>query len=125
MPNKLQRYRITGTISAAGAFVATTNQPVHGRILAVSIDYPAATVALVLTSGEISAQTILSLTAANTDVTYYPRVPVCLNTGAETIYYSGTLKVETEYVVASRLTLTAASGTSGQTVTMDILVEEW
>jgi hypothetical protein len=125
MPNKVQRYRITGTISAAGAFTATTNQPLHGRIKSIAINYPAATVALVLSSGDLVSQTILTLGAANTDITYYPRTPVCVNTGAETILYSTGNKVCTEYVVNSVLTLTASSGTAGQIVTMDVLVEEW
>jgi len=126
---RINSYRLTGVIDAAGALVVSTSadqSAPRGRVIAVEVDYPAGTVALTLTSKNLAVtQTIMNLSAANTDAIYYPRVPVCLNTGAETIYYSTTAKVYEPYMVFGHLTMTAASGTAAQVVSMIVYVEEY
>ncbi len=126
---RLTCYTLTATADGTGAGTATTitDQSIPmGKIYAVEVDYPVATVALTLTTKNLAAtQTVLNLGAANTDVMYYPRVPVCVNTGAETVLYSAGNKVCEQYVVFGALTLTLASGTSGQSVTVKVYVEEY
>lgn len=126
---RLTSYRLTATADGTGVGTATTStdQSIpRGKILAVEVDYPASTVAVSLSSKNLAVtQAIMTLSAANTDAFYYPRVPVCTYTGAETIYYSGTAKVNTEFIVCGPLTLTLASGTLGQSVTVIVYVEEY
>jgi len=126
MPNKIQRVRLTGTIIADGSATAYS-QPLAGKILAVQVNYPAATCTVDIdTDGEGgAAQKIIDLAAANTDATYYPRTPVCTYAGAQTIYWEGTNKVCEPFVVNGRLKLTVASGTDTQIVSVDIIYEEY
>jgi len=126
MPNKIQRVRIgSGAIAAAGTATAYSNT-FAGRIIAVQVNYPAATCTVDIdTDGELQAQKILDLAAANTDITYYPRTPACDYTGAQTVYWEGTNKVCDQFVVNGRLKLSIASGTAGQEVTVDIIYEEY
>lgn len=121
----IRKYKISsGAIAAAGTATAYS-VPIRGKILAVGVDYPANTCTVDLDSdGEASAQKILDLAAANTDATYYPRVPVCVNTGAETILYSTGNKVCEPYVVYGRIKLSIASGTATQSVSVYLVVEE-
>jgi len=74
--------------------------------------------------GEASDQKILDLAAANTDKTYYPRTPVCIYTGAETIIYNTAMKVYEPFVVYGRIKMSIASGTATETVSVTIIVEE-
>ena len=125
MPNKIQMYRISsGAISALGAAEAYSI-PVRGRILSVHVDYPTNTCTIDLDTDEAVSQKIVDLAAANTDAVYYPRTPVCSNAGAENVYFEGTNKVHTEFVVFGRIKLTIASGTADEIVNVSILVEEW
>lgn len=122
--SNIRKYKISGTITAAGT-VTSYSSAIRGKILAVGVDYPAATCTVDLDSeGEASAQKILDLSAANTDATYYPRTPVCTYAGAQTIYYSGTEKVCEPFIVYGRIKLSVASGTEGQVVSVYLVVEE-
>jgi hypothetical protein len=92
--------------------------------LAVEIDYPAATVAVALTSKNLAVtQTILTLGAANTDAIYYPRTIAQTNAGVN-MTYDGTRTIPTEFIVFGALTLTLSSGTNGQSVSVVVYVEE-
>lgn len=119
----IRAYALTGTVSAAQTFSVSTPNPVRGKILAVEINYPAATVALTLTAAGHHAQTILSLAAANTDRTFYPRAYAEKTDGTTLLYTTGE-EVPVEFVVDGILTLAATSGTATQIVTARVLVEE-
>jgi hypothetical protein len=124
MPSKIQRVRISSGAIAADGTATAYSSPICGKILAVEIDYPAATCTVDIdTDGELKAQKILDLAAANTDVALYPRVNVCDNTGAATIIYGTGNEVATEFVVNGRLKLAIASGTATQVVTVDVFYE--
>ena len=125
MPNKLQRIRIgSGALDAAGDAEAYS-VPVRGKVLAVQIKYPSNTCEVDLTSSDEQVeQTVLDLAASNTDVVVYPRVKVQNNAGTD-VTYDGTNEVHEEYVVFGRLKLVIASGTEGDEVTVDVLVEEY
>lgn len=124
MPSKIQKVRINSGAIAAGGGATAYSSPIHGKILAVHVDYPANTCTVDIDTEELKAQKILDLSAANTDAVYYPRTPIQVNTGTN-ITYNGTQVVYTEFVVASRLLLTIASGTAGQSVTVDVVYEAY
>lgn len=121
----IRKYTITSpAIDSSGDAVAYSI-PIRGKILEVSINYPAATCTVDLDSdGELKAQKILDLAAANTDVALYPRTPVHTYTGAETVLWFTALKVHEPFVVYGRIKLTVASGTVTQVVVVDIIVDE-
>jgi len=124
MPNKIQRVRMVGTIGAAGT-ATDYSSPISGRILAVQVDYPAATCTVDIdTDGELSSQKIVDLAAANTDATFYPRAFAQKIDGTTLLYTTGE-EVPVEFVVNGRLKLSIASGTAIQTVTVDVLYEEY
>ena len=124
MVNKIQRFRIkSGAIAADGSATAYSSI-VMGKILAVHVNYPTNTCTVDIdTDGELKSQKILDLAVANTDIVYYPRTPVCVNTGGETVFWEGTNKAYTEFMVHGRLLLTIASGTAGEEVSVDVIVE--
>lgn len=128
--SRITKVRVKATI-AAGETTAIAYTPTYigGRILAVLIDYPTNTCTVDLDSdGELIAQKILDLAAANTDVAIYPRTLVQDNTGSDIDLSDGeggnTAQYE-NFVVYGRLKLSLASGTAGDSVTADILVEEF
>ena len=122
---KIENYKISATIPAGETGVTAYSANIRGKILAVGVDYPANTCTVDLDSaGEASAQKILDLAAANTDKTYYPRTPVCIYTGAETVLWYTALKVYEPFTVYGRILLTVASGTAGETVSVYVMVEE-
>jgi len=123
---RITKYSITATI-AAGETTATaySSEVIRGKILAVGVNYPTNTCTVDLDSdGEASAQKILDLAAANTDTTIYPRVDVCDNTGGASPVYGTGFVIVTEFVVFGRIKLSLASGTAGESVTVDVIVEE-
>jgi hypothetical protein len=124
MPSKIQRVRISSGAIAADGTATAYSSPICGKILAVEIDYPAATCTVDIdTDGELKAQKILDLAAANTDVVLYPRVDVCDNTGGASPVYGTGFVIVTEFVVNGRLKLAIASGTATQVVTVDVFYE--
>ena len=73
---------VTGTAgSATGS--GTTTVPVYGTLYAVHLDYTdqAATCDVTVTAGS-PAQTLLTVTNANTDAWFYPRVQADTDTGS-------------------------------------------
>ena len=123
--SNIRKYKISSGAIAADGSASAYSVAIRGRILAVGVDYPTNTCTVDLDSdGEASAQKILDLAAANTDATYYPRTPVCIYTGAETVFWYTALKVYEPFVVYGRVKLTIASGTAGESVSVYLVVEE-
>ncbi len=121
----ITKYKISSGSIAADGTASAYSIPIRGRILAVGIDYPTNTCTVDLDSdGEASAQKILDLAAANTDKTYYPRTPVHIYTGGETVLWYTALKVHEPFVIYGRVKLSIASGTAGESVTVYLMVEE-
>jgi len=123
--SRITKYKISATIPAGETGATAYSIPIRGRILAVGVDYPTNTCEVDLdTDGEASAQKILDLATATTDATYYPRTPVCIYTGAETVLSFTALKVYEPFVVYGRVLLTVAAGTAEDTVSVYLMVEE-
>ncbi len=122
---RITKYRVSATIAAGQTTATAYSIPIRGKILAVGVNYPTNTCTVDLDSdGEAAAQKVLDLAAANTDKTYYPRTPVHTYTGAETVLWFTALKVHEPFVVYGRIKLSLASGTAGETVSIDLIVEE-
>lgn len=125
----IKQISITATI-AAGASTASTTSPttIHGKILKVDVNYPTNTVTVDLdTVGERKAQKIMDLAAENSDVTYYPRVLLDDNTGSNldpSDTNGGDNALYGEIVVFGKITLSLASGTAGDSVTVGITYED-
>ncbi len=121
-------YRVSATIPAGETTATAYRIPIRGKILAVGVNYPTNTVTVDLDSdGEASAQKVLDLAAANTDVTIYPRTPVQDYTGADVDLSDaegGNTAQYEHFVVYGRIKLSLASGTAGDTVSVDLIVEE-
>jgi len=128
MPSKIQRMRIkSGAIDSSGDATAHST-PIHGKILAVHINYPTHTCTVDIDSDETKDQKILDLAAANTDVVYYPRVAFHDNTGSAldlSDTEGGNTAVYGEFVVSGRLLLTIASGTEDEEVVVDVIYEAY
>jgi len=123
--SKITKYKISATIAAGATSASAYSVPIRGRVIAVGVDYPTHSCTVDLdTDGEASAQKILDLAAATTDKTYYPRTPVCINTGAETVLSYTGLKVYEPFTVYGRVKLSLASGTATETVSVHLMVEE-
>ena len=123
--SKITKYKISATIAAGATSASAYSVPIRGRVMAVGVDYPAHTCTVDLDSdGEASDQKILDLAAANTDKTYYPRTPVSIYTGAETVLSYTALKVYEPFVVYGRVKLSVAAGTAGDSVSVYLMVEE-
>ncbi len=121
---KITKYKVTATIPAGETTATAYSIPIRGRIIAVGINYPANTCTVDLDSdGEASAQKVLNLAAANTDITYYPRTPVQDVLGAD-VTYDGTNEIYEPFLVYGRIKLSLASGTATQAVTVYLMVEE-
>lgn len=125
----IKQISITATI-AAGASTATqtSGTTIHGKILKVDVNYPAHTVTVDLdTVGERKAQKILNLAAASADVTLYPRVALEDETGTAldlSDEQGGNTAVYGPFVVYGKITLSLASGTAGEAVTVGITYED-
>ncbi len=120
----IRKINLTATIASGASTASATSETFHGRIISVEVNYPTNTVTVDLdTVGENHSQKIMDLAAANTDVTYYPQTPVSTNTGAETVYEFTALKKYTRMAVFGKITLSLASGTAGEAVTVGITYE--
>jgi len=125
MPSKIQRIRISSGAIAADGTATAYSSPIAGKILAIAIDYPAATCTVDIdTDGELSAQKIIDLAAANADRVVYPRTQIHDYTGTG-VEYANTYEIYEPFVVNGRLKLSIASGTARQTVTVDVLYEAY
>lgn len=120
----IRKYKISSGAIAADGTASAYSIPVRGKILSVGVNYPTNTCTVDLDSdGELSAQKILNLAAANTDATFYPRTYCEDETGTDLLYATG-FKVPTEFVVYGRIKLSIASGTAAESVSVTITVEE-
>jgi len=122
--SKITKYKISATIAAGATSASAYSIPIRGKVLAVGVDYPTHTCTVDLDSdGEASAQKVLDLAAANTNITYYPRTSSQDNTGAD-VTFDGTNEIYEPFVVYGRIKLSLASGTATETVTVYLMVEE-
>ena len=108
---------VTGTAGSATGSGATT-VPVYGKLYAVHLDYidQAATCDVTVTTGS-PAQTLLTVTNANTDAWFYPRVQVDSDAGAP---------IADEYDVApvsGYVTVSVAQSNAGSVVAT-LLIED-
>jgi len=126
--SNIRKYKVSATIATGETTASAYSSPIRGRILAVGIDYPSNTCTVDLDSdGEASAQKILDLAAANTDVTYYPRTPVHTYDGSAVDLSDaegGNTAQYEPFVIYGRVKLSVASGTAGDTVSVYLVVEE-
>lgn len=128
IPGRITKHKITGTIDASGNIDVYSANVVRGHIVAVQIDYPAATVEVDLKTGEAVEQVILDLAAANTDRTVYPVTPLHDYTGTAidlSDAQGGDTAQNERFCVFGRLRLVCASGTATQVVTVHVYVEEY
>ncbi len=120
----IRQMKITATVPAGDTGVTADSDTIHGKILKVSFAFTGNSMDVNLdTLGEPNAQAIINYTG-NTDSTFYPRVPVSLNTGGETVLWFTALKVHEPYIVFGKLRLTLASAAAGEIVVMTITYEE-
>ena len=126
--SKITKYKVSATIPAGETGITAYSIPIRGKILAVGIDYDTNTCTVDLDSaGEAADQKILDLAAANTDVVIYPRTPVQDYTGVDVDLSDaegGNTAQYEHFVVYGRILLTLASGTAGDTVSIELIVEE-
>jgi hypothetical protein len=121
---RITKYKVSATIAAGATTASAYSVPVRGKILAVGINYPANTCTVDLDSdGEAAAQKIVDLAAASTDVVIYPRVASQDITGTD-VTFDGTNEIYEPFIVYGRVKLSLATGTAGDTVSVDIVVEE-
>jgi hypothetical protein len=120
----IRKYTITSGAIAADGTASAYSPVIRGKLLAVSINYPAATCTVDLDEQDTANnQKLLDLAAANTDLTVYPRKAVQDNTGAN-VTYDGTNEIYEHFIVFGRIKLSIASGTATQVVVVDLIVEE-
>ncbi len=121
---------ITMTHTLDGTSGNTTTATTHqGKLLAVEVNYPAATVTVDLdaTGSQSGDEKILDLAAANTDVKYYPRTALHDNTGTAldpSDAQGGDNALYGNFVINGKLKLSLASGTTTQTVTIRVFLED-
>ncbi len=120
----IRQMRITATVPTGETGVTADTETIHGKIIKVSFAFTGNSMDVNLdTLVEPKAQAIINYTG-NTDSTFYPRVPVSLNTGGETVLWFTALKVYEPYTVFGKLRLTLASAAAGEIVVMAITYEE-
>ena len=81
---ELKEIKLYGTCSTGGALTVNATTPVFGRLYAVRWidgDFDNGVGAVISTQNHDASATLLTLTAANDDATYYPREQVHGNTG--------------------------------------------
>lgn len=78
--DKLKSVRLMGTTNGDGAATAASKLALAGKLFAVDWvdgDLSDGVGAVLTCVGEDNTKTLLTLTAANADATYYPRVQAC------------------------------------------------
>lgn len=124
----IRQIDITATIAAGETTATATSETFHGKILKVAVNYPTNTVTVDLdTVGEQKTQKIMDLAAANTDVVYYPRVALEDYQGTAldlSDAQGGDTAVYGCFNVFGKVTLSLASGTAEESVTVSITYEE-
>ncbi len=121
-------HKITVTVSGSAGSATGSGQtrlPVNGKIAAVYVDYtsqPSTADVVIATAGNNSpAQTILSLTNANTDGWYYPQAQIHKNDGTA-LTFNGTQIITDKYPVDDHVAVTVAQGNAGS-VDVYLIVE--
>ena len=126
---KVRTVTIAHTLSG-GTSGSTTTETTHtGKILAIEVDYPATAteVDLDTVSNVGPDEKIMNLADSSTDVKVYPRVQVEDVTGSAldlSDAEGGNTKVFDYFVINSKLKLSLASGTTTQTTTIRVFIEE-
>ena len=125
----MSRYTVRkfAPVTIASNIGSATIPSVGGEVIAVFVDYPAATCTVDINStGEVVSQEILNLAAANTDVVIYPRRLLQDNTGVDldpSDAQGGDTALYGKIAVFGGLTLTIAAGTNGQIVNVSVLMK--
>ena len=81
---EFKEIKLYGTCSSGGALTVNATTPVLGRLYSVRWidgDFADGVDAVISTQNHDAAATLLTLTNADDDATYYPREQVCNNTG--------------------------------------------
>lgn len=117
----IQQYRITATTTGAAGSAsgsAVTDYPLSGKLMAVHLDYvdQPATADVTITAG-VPSQTLLTVTNANTDGWFYPRVQTDTDAGAA---ISGGYDMAP---IAGYVTVAVAQGDAGSVV-CTLMLEE-
>lgn len=118
---------------SAGSATAnsTTTTPIFGEVYGVYVQYndspPATTDVTIATAGTNSgahpAATILSLTNANTNGWFYPRIGVQTTAGAAMLYAAGGTAIPGEIPIADFIKVTIAQANAGDSVDVWLLVD--
>lgn len=116
----IQQLQVTVPVAGSSGSAtgeAVTSRPVSGRLIAVHLDYVSqpATADVTLSTVSAPVQTILTLTDANTDGWFYPRVGVVGPTGAA-LTYDSSEPVAEPAVVNDYLKVAVAGGNAGSVV---------
>lgn len=119
-----RRYTIESGAIAADGTASAYSRPITGKLLAVYVNYPAHACTVDLNDADTGvSQKLLDLASASTDTVKYPRKAVEDNTGTA-VTYDGTNEIYEPFVLSGRVQLAIASGTAGEVVTVDLVVEE-
>jgi hypothetical protein len=117
----IQQYRVVVTVAGAAGSAsgsAVSDYPLYGKVVAVHVDYTDQpnTADVTITAG-VPAQTLLTVTNANTDGWFYPRVQTDTDAGAA---ISGGYDLAG---IAGYVTVSVAQGDAGS-VACTLLIEE-
>jgi hypothetical protein len=117
-----------GTAGSATANL-TSSQRITGKILGVYVDYldtpPATTDVTIATAGEAHpAETILTLTDANTDGWFYPRTGIHTVAGVAMLYAAGGTAIPDLIPVDDKIKITIAQADANDYVNVYLLVED-
>lgn len=117
MTIRTEQFRVAVTGTAGSATGSRTTGVVNGRILAVHLGYtgqPATTDVSVATT-YAPTRNILTISNANTDAWFYPRV-VMTNTSGAAITFDGTQPIFGEIPVNDEIVVTVSQGDPGNIV---------
>ena len=121
---QIRKYKISSGVIDASGNASAYSIAIRGQILAIGVNYPTNTCTVdVDSNGEAADQKILDLAAANTDRIIYPRTSSQDITGAD-VTFDGTNEIYEPFVVYGRLKLSIASGTAGESVSINVIVRE-
>lgn len=116
----LRQTRLTITTATDGT-ATVIGDTIQGRLIEVAYGkgtFVAGVDVTISITGSIYAQTLLTLTDANNDAVYYPRVQACDNTGTA---INGAY---TDVAVIGQIKIEVADGGSKKTGTVDIVWDD-
>ena len=117
MTIRTEQFRVAVTGTAGSATGSRTTGVINGRVLAVHLIYtgqPATTDVSVSTT-YAPVRNILTISNANTDTWFYPRVAMT-NTSGAAITFDGTQAIVGEIPVNDQITVSVAQGDPGNIV---------